>query len=302
MSPKVSVIVLNYHRPDDTIECVNSLLASEAKGFSLEIVMVDNSEDSVSCAVLRSRFPGLRLIKTERNLGYAEGNNVGIRHAIETGADYVFILNNDCVVEKDALTKLFSSANRFADAAIVAPLVCFYDEPSKIDSCGTELDWLRLRPKTVRYKDRSDPAVPDIIKAPIIPGSALFLRKQVLQELGLFNPDFFLIHEDSDLCLRSREHGYKNFVITDAVVYHKLSRTLNAYPSLGVYYSIRNFLFLSDLHNGCWLRCVVYAGLVLQLFKKIATEIWSVAGRQRFRWFLQGVRDYFLKRKGKYLN
>ena len=299
MNPKVSVIVLNYHRPEDTIECVNSVLASETKDFSLDVVIVDNSENGVSYEILRSRYPGLCLIKTPSNLGYAEGNNVGIRHALESGADFVFILNNDCILEKDTVLKLFEFANRFPDAAIVAPLVCFYDHRSKIDSCGTEMDWLRLRPKAVRYKDRGDPAIPGVIEAPIIPGSALFLRTKIIQELGLFNPDFFLIHEDADLCLRSREHQYKNLVITNAIVYHKVSRTLKAYPSLSVYYTIRNFLFLSRIHNDRKERCVVYTGLLLQLLKKAATGNWDAAGRQQFRWFLLGVRDYFLNKKGK---
>ncbi|MFA5158920.1 MAG: glycosyltransferase family 2 protein [Candidatus Omnitrophota bacterium] len=299
MSPKVSVIILNYHRPDDTIECINSVLASEMKGFSLEVVMVDNSEDRVSYEILRNRYPGLCLIKTPTNLGYAGGNNVGIRHAMESGADYVFILNNDCILEKDTLLKLFESAIRFPDAAIVAPLVCYDDNRSKIDSCGTEMDWLRLHPQEVRYADRNDPSMPDIIDAKIIPGSSLFMRTKILLELGLFNPDFFLIHEDADLCLRSREHGYKNLVITGAIVYHKLSKTLSAYPSLSVYYTIRNFLLLSRMHNDRKGQCVVYGGLLLHLLKKTVLWSWSPAGRQRFRWFLLGIRDYFLNKKGK---
>ena len=299
MNPKVFVIILNYHRPDDTIECVNSVLASETKGFSLEIVMVDNSEDNVSYETLRNRYPSLCLIKTPSNLGYAGGNNVGIRHAMESGADYVFILNNDCILEKDTLSKLFESAVRCPDAAIVAPLVCFYDRRSKIDSCGTEMDWLRLHPKEVRYTDRNDPKIPGSIEAKIIPGSALFMRTKILQTLGLFNPDFFLIHEDADLCLRSGEHGYKNLVITNAIVYHKVSRTLNAYPSLSIYYTIRNFLFLSKMHNDREIQCVVYLGLLLHLLKKTALWSWDAAERQKFRWFLLGIRDYFLNKKGK---
>jgi len=299
MSPKVSVIILNYNRPQDTLECIASVLVSKTQGFSLEIMVIDNSENSDSFQIFKKHYPQLTLIKNESNLGYAEGNNVGIRRALASGADYVFVLNNDCIVEKDTILKLFEATNRFPDAAIVAPLVCFYDQRSRIDSCGTEMDWFRLRPKEVRYKERNDPAIPGVIDAPIIPGSALFLRKQVLQALGMFNLDFFLIHEDADLCLRSCEHGLKNLVITDAVVYHKVSRTLNDYPSLSIYYTIRNFLFLSGIHNGLKTKCVVYLGLLLHFLKKAATLSWDGAGRQRFRWFFLGVRDYFLNKKGK---
>lgn len=299
MTFKIAVIILNYNHPEDTLDCLESVFASTLNDFELDPIVVDNSENFHSYQILKERYPKLTLLKNQENLGYAEGNNVGIRYALKSGAECVLILNNDCVLEKDTILKLFESANHFPDAAIVAPLVCFDNYHTKIDSCGTVMDWLRLQPKSARYKNRDDPSIPSVIDAQIIPGSALFLKKKIFEELGLFNPDFFLIHEDADLCLRSRKRNYRNLVITDAIVFHKGSKTLRTYPSLTIYYSIRNFLFLSKMHNDRKRQFLVYVGLVLFFLKKAVSWNWNSIGRQRFRGLVFGIRDYLLNKKGK---
>ncbi len=298
MIPKLAVIILNYHRPLDTIECVESVLAAKNDNFSLQVVLVDNSEGNESYQLLHVRYPEIPLLHNENNLGYAEGNNVGIRFALEHSADYVFILNNDCVVEKNALNALIQYAAEFPDAGILAPLVCRYDDRTTVDSCGTSMDWFRLRPRGVCYQTRNDEQLPEVIEVQIIPGSALLLGKKFLSRVGLFDADYFLIHEDADLCLRSLKHGYKNKVLTTAVVYHKISGTFSSYPGFSIYYTIRNFLRLSAAHNSLRLRLVVHVGLLLLSMKKWVTLIGNKANRFKQRCFFLGVWDYFTGKKG----
>lgn len=299
MRPQIAVIILNYRRPHDTIECVDSVLSSDQDNFSLKIVLVDNSENSESFNVLSKTYPQIPLLVNPSNLGYAEGNNVGIRYALEQGADYVFVLNNDCVIEKDTLQKLLTVAKSSSERAILAPLVCRYDRRDQIDSCGTSMDWFRLRPRSASFKSRDDTRLPPVIETQIIPGSALFLSKEISLSAGLFNADYFLIHEDADLCLRNLKLGYQNKIITSAVVFHKISQTFNAYPGISTYYSTRNFLLLSKKHNSSYLHGIVLCGLFCLSAKRLLTLIVSKAGRAQLRWLFRGAEDYFRGVTGK---
>ena len=299
MIPKLFVIVLNYRNPDETIECVDSVLKSETTCFLLSVLIVDNSEDSESCRRLQKHYPKLAVIHNSENLGYAGGNNVGIRLALEQGADYVFVLNNDCVIESNTLGLLLRGEAQFPDSGVLSPLVCRYHERSVIDACGTSMDWFRLRPREVHYWDRNDPNLPSVLEAEIIPGAAIMLSKEVLARLGLFDPDFFLIHEDADLCLRARALGYKNRVLTGAVAYHKVSGTFNSYPALRTYYTTRNLLFLAVSQRHGAQIALVYTGLLLLSLKRILTLAWNEEGRSQLKAFFLGISDYFTKKKGK---
>ncbi len=298
MIPKVAVIILNYRRPQDTLECIASVLAADTTHFSLQVMPVDNSEGFESAEALRGHYPDLPLLHNPQNLGYAEGNNVGIRQALKQGADYVFILNNDCIIEKNTLNTLIQYAQAHPDTGILAPLVCRYDDRITVDSCGTSMDWLRLRPHTVKYKTRADKNIPPVIEAQIIPGSALLISKKFLNDVGLFDTNYFLIHEDADLCLRGLEHSYQNKVVTTAVVYHKISSTFNSYPGLSIYYSIRNLLHLSGRHNPLPVKMLVFSGFLLLSLKKLALLSWRKDDRLKLRAFFLGAGDYFAGQKG----
>ncbi len=299
MTPKLFVIVLNYRRPDETIECVDSVLKSGVVGFSLHVLIVDNSEGEESCKRLQKQYPKLEVIHNTENLGYAEGNNVGIRSALKQQADYIFILNNDCIIESTTLSLLLHAEAQYQDTGILSPLVCRYQERTVIDACGTSMDWFRLRPREVQYRDRNDSKLPPILEAEIIPGAAIMLSKEVLNKLGFFDPDYFLIHEDADLSLRARRLGYKNRVVTNAVAYHKVSGTFNAYPALRIYYTIRNFLFLAETYCSKTLLAFVYAGLSLLSLKRILSLAWTSNGRSQLGAFFAGISDYFGKIRGK---
>ncbi len=242
-TPKVSVIILNYKGLGDTIECVQAVRRSDYP--SLEIVLVDNASADGSAEALRCRFSGVRFIENRENLGYAGGNNVGIRAAFERGADYVFVLNNEAVPVRNTVSRLVASAEKNPRATILAPQVLFYDHPDTVNSLGTRMDWFRLRPHRGacgQARSASLSALPR--EREILPGSALFFTKKLFAEVGLFDERYFLIHEDAELCLRNRRKGHVNLVVPDAVVYHKTSRTLSSYPYLTDYYSLRNFLYL----------------------------------------------------------
>ena len=298
MPPKVFIIILNYNRPEDTIECVQSVLRSDYPAFT--VLLVDNASEDPSHSILSRQFPDLVLLQNGENLGYAGGNNTGIRYALRHGADYVLVLNNDTIVEPDALKILLETGEKIPEATLLAPKVNEYSRRKVINSMGTSMDWFKLRPGRGAYGREDNGGFESITEASIIPGAALLMKRRLFEQVGLFNEDFFLIHEDADLCLRNLKAGFKNVVVPPAVIYHKISKTLCAYPEASEYYSIRNFLSLAKFHARGVDRCKVYAGLILLSLKKVFLYGVVPSGRPEIRAFFAGAGDYFKGRGGPF--
>ncbi len=296
---KVIVIVLNYNRAEDTIECIASVKASDYG--NLEIVFVDNGSADDSEKRVMAAHPNVELIQNGENLGYAEGNNMGIRYALTLGADYVFVLNNDTTVEKGTIRRLVDVAEANSLATIVAPKALYYDRRDTVNSCGTTMDWPRLRPYVGECGQKDDGRFGGIKEKEILPGSALLMKRRLFGEVGFFDKRYFLIHEDADLCLRNLKKGFKNVLAADAVIHHKAAKTLSSYPFLTQYYSTRNFLYLAREHATASQRTACMAGLLLLSLKRLAvypflrgTSKSSCAG------FLKGTTDYFSGIRGRF--
>src|SRR5436309_4726879 len=141
-APKVHIIILNWNGRADTLECLASVQRINFPDF--ETVVVDNGSTDGSEEAIRAAFPDITFIQTGENLGFAEGNNVGIRHAIECGADYVFVLNNDTTVDPNILAALVAEAEKNPNAAILGPKIYFYDRSDVINSAGGSINYETL--------------------------------------------------------------------------------------------------------------------------------------------------------------
>lgn len=298
-SPRVTAIVLNYKNLKDTLECLGSLAASDYD--ALDILFVDNGSQDGSPERVRKEFPAAKILDNQENLGYAEGNNRGLRLAFDFGADYALVLNNDTIVAPDAIRLMVQCAESDPKIGLVAPKVRSYEHRGQLHSCGTTLDWLRLRPKLAYYRQADKGQCDSIRQGIIFPGSALLMRRSLFGSIGGFDASFFLVHEDADLCLRSLKAGFMNALETKAVIYHKESRSLASDPFLQSYYSARNFLYLADLHANFMQRIAVTVGLAISLFGHGLKQLFADAlQKQRSRGYLFGARDHALGRKGPY--
>ena len=237
MKNTVWIIVLNWNGPDDTIECVESCLKIDYEPY--QIVIVDNHSSDSSVETFRRRFPSLPLIANEENVGYAGGNNIGIKYAINHGADFVLILNNDVVVEPSVLSKLVEGVNAFPHATMAAPKVLYYDARNVVNSMGTSMDWFKLRPHLGECNQVDHGQYVNIVKKDILVGCALMIRCDVPDKIGFMDENFFLLHEEADWCLRNLRLGYENIVVPGAVVYHKGSKTIRNFSEMTHYYSVQ---------------------------------------------------------------
>ncbi|MCA9917284.1 MAG: glycosyltransferase family 2 protein [Anaerolineales bacterium] len=219
MSASVSVIVVNWNGRHHLQTCLTALLGQTHPNF--EIILVDNGSTDGSKAFVRENFPSVRLIELPENVGFAQGNNIGIR---ESTADYIALLNNDTKAEPHWLAALVETAESNPNVGSFAAKLLFWDRPETINSAGICLDragiaWDRLGGQPT---DQPQPTPVPIFGAS---GGAALYRRTMLNEIGLFDDDFFAYLEDVDLAWRARLAGWDCLYVDTAVVLHHHSAT-----------------------------------------------------------------------------
>lgn len=237
-SPHVVVIVLNWNGWADTVACVHSVLQCTYADF--DIIVVDNGSTDDSVAQLRHAFPGLTILEIGENLGFAGGNNAGMCHALDhLAAEYIWLLNNDTVVAPDTLALVLSAIQAHPRLAVAGTRIVNFDDDEILQEWGgkrmglwTGIPW---------------PASPG--RPPnFISGASMLLKREALQQCGLFDPAYFFYMEDVDLCFRLTGHGWKLAVADDALVRHKGSASAGARSSFQAYWYRRGLIRLVRTH------------------------------------------------------
>lgn len=239
--PKVFTIILNWNGHRDTLECLESVFKLDYPNF--KVIVVDNGSTDDSVTVIHKTYPQVMLIENRENLGYTGGNNIAMRYAMEHGADYMWLLNNDTVIEPDTLSKLVAVAGESPDIGLVCPVIYYYHAPDRVQFCGTDVDWTDfLTPvhKSTRSWQRKD-----VKKSVSLVGTALLIKRSVIEKVGYLNGKYFAYGEDNDYSIRVAKAGYENVVVMSARIYHKDSgSTKGQKMPLQVFLRARNYYFL----------------------------------------------------------
>ncbi len=224
MGPEVAVVVLAYNNYADTEECLRSVLTLDYPALS--IWLVDNGSQDRTAQRVPETFPGVRVVQTGRNLGVAGGFNAGIVPALQAGADYVFILNNDTVVERDLIRILVQEAQAHPEYGVLMPKILYYGARDRIWSIGAR--YRRFPPAIVMIGlDRPDG--PPYDKPRLLdyaPTCGLLIPRVVWERVGLLDDGYFFFYDDWDFSVRVREAGYRIAYVPQARFYHKVSRTI----------------------------------------------------------------------------
>lgn len=210
--PKIFVIILNYNGKNCVADTLKSVLNSNYP--NAEIVLVDNGSTDDSPEMIRRNFPKIVFIKNSQNLGFAAGMNVGIRYALERGADYVLLLNYDAEISENLLLLMTEEMEKDKKIGIASSTIT--DMNSNIWFSGGRIDWLRIR--AVHEKDKKEE---NYFNSDYISGCAMLIRAEVFKQTGLMDENFFLYYEDADFSLRARRAGYKLLVLPQSLVRHK---------------------------------------------------------------------------------
>jgi len=248
-SASVAVVVLNYNGLDDTLKCLASLRAVQYPLLSVHLVDNGSAVDPTAAAL--SAYPGLRVLKTGTNLGYAGGNNRGIEAVLGTATDYVLVLNNDTVVDPsiiEALVQAFATDSRLG---IVGPTINFMDEPHAVMTDGVQFN----PGLGVDFFHRievplNQPEAP-LVDVDIVNGCCMMIRADVLRAVGGLDESMFIVHEESDLCLRAKLKGFRCAVLGRTLVWHKGSSSFErSGRQLQRYFDTRNLFYLLRRYSG----------------------------------------------------
>lgn len=303
--PKVTVVVLNWNNAPDTIACLDSLYRVRYR--NMEIVVVDNGSTDESLILLREACPGIELLETGENLGYAEGNNVGIRHALASQPDYVCVLNNDTEVAPDFITRLVEEAETDAAIGIVGPKMHFFDPPDMVFAAGSLVKWDEGKVEQRGIWQRENVVGPLYADGPedvdFIVGCGVLFRREVLERIGLLDDRYYLNFEDVDICVRARRAGYRVRYTPHAMLYHKVSATLGQGSPQNTYYMTRNALLFFWSNLSGWPRYRAVSKIVARNIGHIATWYlkpkYRKAMRSKRRANMLALRDAALGRFGR---
>lgn len=236
-NPFVSVIVVNCNGRVYLDECMSSLLAQTYP--AIEIIFVDNGSRDGSCEYVETKFPSIKIIANAENLGFAKGNNVGIKVA---KGELIATLNNDTKVTSRWVEKLVDAINSDANVGMCASKMLFMKNAEFIDSTGICIsrsgacwDWGMFEFDNGQYESIDEVFGP-------CAGAGMY-RKSMLEEIGLFDEDFYAYMEDVDLAFRGRLRGWKCFYVPEAVVFHVHGGTAGYVSDYTIYYGNRNIIW-----------------------------------------------------------
>jgi GT2 family glycosyltransferase len=188
------------------------------------------------------------IIQNEKNYGYAEGNNIGMRYALKASADYVLLLNNDTVVDEYFLTELVRAADRDASIGVIGPKIYWYDAPNVIQSTGARVDFWTGMVRSLNRGKRDDEiehfTVDKLLPADYMPGACFLIKRKVIEEVGKLDPTYFLYGEEIDWCVRIRRAGYRIVCDLNSKIWHKKTASSSKVKRFSAYYPYRNCVIL----------------------------------------------------------
>ncbi len=273
--PKVSIIIVNYNQPLVTCECLNSL--REVNYRNKEIFVVDNGslpENRVNVI----DYPEVNFIQSERNLGFAGGNNLAIE---QSNGDYILLLNNDTEVPSDFIEPLLNTFVEYPDAGIVSPKIIFYNENRLIQYAGTEaINPFTCRGHTIGYKEKDEGQHNHLMKTDLAHGACMMIKREVVNKIGKLCEDFFLYYEEYDYCEMAKNAGFTIYFNGFSHILHKESVSVGRFSPLKSYYMAKNrVLFARRNFKGVKKLISLIYYFTLAFPKKVITE--SLSGHSK---------------------
>ncbi|MDM0527875.1 glycosyltransferase family 2 protein [Clostridium perfringens] len=240
MKPLVYIILVNYNGVNDTLNCIKSLEKINYDNF--KIIIVDNFSNDNSLNILKKNINQKHtIIESEENNGFSAGNNIGIKFAINKGAEYVLLLNNDTIVEKNFLNELVSSVD--CNTGIVIGKIYYASEKNKLWYDGGNINFITGKVKHINFNKIDKKMECKDKNITFATGCCMLIPIEVIKKIGLLNEDYFLYYEDSDYCVNVLNNNFNIVYNPNAIIYHSVSSSTGNNSPLSQYYMIRNKLF-----------------------------------------------------------
>jgi hypothetical protein len=292
---KVGIVIVNWNGKDDVFRCLASVISSNYINF--DILVVDNGSVDGSVEAICDRYPSIQVIKLDKNLGYTGGNNLGIRWALNSGADWVLLLNNDTVMDPDTLDCLLEAADQDPKAGILGPTVYYMDMPDVIQSAGEFYDH-HLNP--ISNENRLTRMTHIVNPSPVgwVSGCALFARAQMIKKIGELDDRFFAYEEELDWCIRATNAGWRILHVSTARVWHAgVTKDYHPKPYVTYYMTRNHLLLLSKHHAGLMTKTIFLVRCFRTLVSWTIRPRWkSLKHHRNALW--KGVVDFWFRNWG----
>jgi GT2 family glycosyltransferase len=293
--PHVVTIVLNNKRCDDTLACLASLEQNNYENHS--VIVLDNGSNDGTVQVIQSAFPMVQIFELTENRGYAGNNNIGLKIVLDQQVDWVFVLNDDTIVDSDCLSLLVEVGESDRKIGIVGPMVYHHSEPELIQSAGGYLSsYWEAGHFAQNEADQGQFIKPRFVDW--ISGCAIMVRREVIEQVGLLDERFFCYWEEIDWCLRASQSGWNIIHVPWAKLWHKGVQPDYQPNPWVTYYVTRNRFLMLAKHRAPLIAWIVAWGQTLRTLMS-----WTVKPKWRFmrqhrNAMLRGTIDFLYQRWG----
>ncbi|MBI3963558.1 MAG: glycosyltransferase family 2 protein [Candidatus Kerfeldbacteria bacterium] len=290
--PRVGIILVNWNGYDDTAACLQSLRAQRYPNAN--IYLVDNGSQNNEGQRLAAAFPEVALLLNRENLGFTGGNNAGIRRALQDGAAYVLLLNNDTVVDPDFLVHLVAFLASRPAAGIAGSKILYHDTRTIWFAGGYLQYWTGFARHMAKGMPDAQYTRRAAFDVPFVTGCCLLVRREVIERIGPLHDAYFAYFEDVDWCFAARQAGWSSWVVPTSILWHKkggsgATRGTNRLSPTQAYYQARNaFIFARRQLRGFRKWIFIVAQCVVRLPMNLLYCMDSAARRSYLRGFHEG--------------
>jgi GT2 family glycosyltransferase len=304
---KVSVIVLTWNGKEDTVQCLESIGKSQIPNFKLQIIVVDNGSTDGTQKAVKELFKNIsnppkltcKLIENKANLGFAEGNNIGMKCAFDNKADYLMLLNNDTYVDENLVADLVKELKKYPKAGVISPKIYFakgFEYHKKrykknelgrvIWYAGGDIDWNNVYGSNHGVDEVDKGQFEKVVDTGFATGCCMLFKSEVLERVGFFDKKYYAYVEDADFSQRVKKAGWRVLYTPHAKLWHKVGQTFGIGSEKNDYYITRNRLLFGFR----------YARLRAKLALLRESLRFLLNGR---KWQKIGVRDFYLAKFGE---
>lgn len=257
MRVKVSIITVNYNGYDDTCALIESIPLNDK---SLEVIVVDNASRINEAEKISAKYPLVKTIRSEQNLGFAGGNNLGIK---EASGDYLFFINNDTYLKDFNISALIDKLDSSDEIGMVCPKIRFAWGNNPIQFAGyTPLSRITLRNKAIGYNELDNGQYNEAHPTPYAHGAAMMAKREAIEKVGVMPECYFLYYEELDWSMMFRRAGFQIWYEPACTVFHKESRSTGVNSPLKAYYITRNRLLFISRNEKTSIRFASYIYII----------------------------------------
>jgi len=256
--PFVTIVIINWNGKDYVLNCLDSVEKLNYPKERYRVLIIDNCSTDHSQELIKEAFPEYQMIINPKNYGCAEAENQGIKFSIEQGDDFVWLLNNDVILDKDSLKHLVETAKSDRSISVLAPAIYSFDKPDIEDNIGYSINFCTGRFKNLaKIYGKPEKQGIRILDVDSVQGCAILIRVSTFQKIGIFHAAYEAYFEESEFNVRARKNGFRVVTVRDAHIWHKKSASYNRVILRRAFLLLRN-LIIFECRNAPKRKLIIF--------------------------------------------